>query len=180
MVDLAVIDDRLISSSLIRQCLRDGHVAEAARYLGRPHRIRGFVTKGAGRGATIGFPTINLAGVDTLVPAEGVYAGLAWIGDEERPWPAACNIGPNPTFGDEAKKIEAHLIGFSGDLYGRAVELDFVERLRPTRKFAGRDELLEQIQADVEATVTDLRLGNVELLTHSADVRSTGSRAGFA
>ena len=79
VVDLAVIDDRLISSSLIRQCLRDGHVEEAARYLGRPHRIRGKVVKGASRGATIGFPTINLADVDTLVPAEGVYAGLAWI-----------------------------------------------------------------------------------------------------
>ena len=137
VVDLAVIDDRLISSSLIRQCLRDGHVEEAARYLGRPHRIRGTVTKGAGRGATIGFPTINLADVDTLVPAEGVYAGLAWIEDEERPWPAACNIGPNPTFGDVAKKIEAHLIGFSGDLYGRNVELDFIERLRATRKVLG-------------------------------------------
>ena len=152
VVDLAVIDDRLISSSLIRQCLREGQVAEAARYLGRPHRIRGSVAKGAGRGATIGFPTINLAGVDTLVPAEGVYAGLAWIEDHDRPWPAACNIGPNPTFGDEAKKIEAHLIGFAGDLYGQRVELEFLERLRPTRKFSGRDELLVQIRADVEGT----------------------------
>jgi riboflavin kinase / FMN adenylyltransferase len=150
VVDLAVIDDHLISSSLIRQCLREGDVALAARYLGRPHRIRGSVTRGAGRGATIGFPTINLAGIDTLVPAEGVYASLAWNEAEDRPWPAACNIGPNPTFGDLAKKIEAHLIGFSGDLYGQQVELEFLERLRPTRKFSGRDELLVQIRADVE------------------------------
>jgi riboflavin kinase/FMN adenylyltransferase len=153
VVDLALVDDRLISSSLIRQCLREGKVAEAARYLGRPHRIRGCVTKGAGRGATIGFPTINLAGVDTLIPAEGVYAGLAWVEDQKQPWPAACNIGPNPTFSDDAKKIEAHLIGFSGDLYGRRVELDLIERLRPTRKFSGRDELLGQIRIDVAATV---------------------------
>jgi riboflavin kinase/FMN adenylyltransferase len=149
VVELAVIDGRLISSSFIRQCLRDGHVSEAARYLGRPHRIRGTVQKGASRGATIGFPTINLAGVDTLVPAEGVYAGLAWIEDVGRPWHAACNIGPNPTFGDLARKIEAHLIDFSGDLYGRKVELDFIDRIRATRKFSGRDELVLQIQADV-------------------------------
>ena len=137
VVDLAVIDGKLISSSLIRDCLRQGDVASAAGYMGRPHRIRGTVTRGAGRGATIGFPTINLTGTDTLVPGEGVYAVLARIEGDERPHAAACNIGPNPTFGDLAKKIEAHLIGFSGDLYGKSVELDFLERLRPTRKFAG-------------------------------------------
>jgi riboflavin kinase/FMN adenylyltransferase len=130
--------------------LRDGQVATAARYLGRPHRIRGTVATGAGRGATIGFPTINLAGVDTLVPGDGVYAGLVRLDGEERPHPAACNIGPNPTFGELSKKIEAHLIGFSGDLYGKKVEIDFLERLRPTRKFSGRDELVAQIQADID------------------------------
>jgi riboflavin kinase / FMN adenylyltransferase len=160
VVDLTVIDNRLVSSSLIRQCLRDGHVAEAARYLGRPHRIRGTVKKGASRGATIGFPTINLRDVDTLVPAEGVYAGLAWIEDEDHPWPAACNIGPNPTFGDEAKKIEAHLIGFSGDVYGQMVQIDFIERLRATRKFASRDELVGQIQIDVERALRVCRSEN--------------------
>ena len=149
VVELAVIDDQLISSSLIRRCLSEGDVAAAARYLCRPHRIRGNVSKGAGRGATIGFPTINLEGTDTLVPAEGVYAGLVWLSGEERPHPAACNIGPNPTFGEHSKKIEAHLIGFSGSLYGKHVELDFVERLRPTRKFSGREELVAQIAADV-------------------------------
>ena len=152
VVDLAVIDDRLISSSLIRQCLREGQVALARRYLGRPHRIRGKVSRGAGRGATIGFPTINLTDTDTLVPGEGVYAGFAYLDGHERPWAAACNIGPNPTFGDLSKKIEAHLVGFSGDLYGKPVELDFLEQLRETRKFAGRDELLAQIAADVQET----------------------------
>jgi riboflavin kinase/FMN adenylyltransferase len=152
VVDLAVIDDQLISSSLIRRCLREGQITEANRYLGRPHRIRGSVARGAGRGVTIGFPTINLAGVDTLVPADGVYAALAWIEDHDHPWPAACNIGPNPTFGENARKIEAHLVGFSGDLYGQQVELGFLQQLRPTRKFADRDELLAQIRADVEET----------------------------
>ncbi len=149
VVDLAEQDGQLISSSLIRRSLTEGNVALAARFLCRPHRIRGDVSRGAGRGATIGFPTINLEGVDTLVPAEGVYAGVAWLGGDDRPHPAACNIGPNPTFGELSRKVEAHLIGFSGDLYGQRVELDFLERLRPTRKFSGREELVAQIAADV-------------------------------
>jgi riboflavin kinase / FMN adenylyltransferase len=159
VVELDVIDGRSISSSLIRQCLSDGNVALAARYLGRPHRIRGTVSKGAGRGVTMGFPTINLVGTDTLVPGEGVYAGLVRIDGEEQTHLAACNVGPNPTFGELSKKIEAHLIGFSGDLYGRQVELDFLERLRTTRKFAGKQELLEQIAADVEAAARICRKG---------------------
>jgi riboflavin kinase / FMN adenylyltransferase len=150
VVEAIVIEDRLVSSSLIRQCLGEGHVEEASRFLGRPHRIRGRVAHGAGRGAGLGFPTVNLGGIDTLVPLEGVYAGLAWIEGRAPAWPAACNLGPNPTFGEMARKVEAHLIGFAGDLYGKSVELDLLERLRGTQKFAGLDELLRQIQADIE------------------------------
>jgi len=153
VVEPTVVEDRLISSSLIRQCLSEGRAREAALYLGRPHRIRGKVTKGAGRGAGLGFPTVNLTEISTLVPAEGVYAGLAWIDGQGPAWPAACNIGPNPTFGENAKKVEAHLIGFAGDLYGRAIEIDFLERLRATQKFSGLDELLGQIKADVDQTL---------------------------
>jgi len=152
IVEPTLVEGRLISSSLIRLCLSEGRVHEAARFLGRPHRIRGTVTKGAGRGAGLGFPTVNLTGISTLVPAEGVYAGLAWIDGQGPAWPAACNIGPNPTFGEHARKVEAHLVGFAGDLYDRVVELDFLERLRATRKFSGLDELLGQIQADVDQT----------------------------
>jgi riboflavin kinase/FMN adenylyltransferase len=152
VVDGAAVDGRLISSSLIRGCLSEGRVEEAAQYLGRPHRIRGTVATGAKRGATLGFPTINLTDIDALVPAPAVYAGLAWIEGKGPPWPAACNLGPNPTFGEQAIKVEAHLIGFDGDLYGREVELDFLERLRLIRAFSGREELLRQIAADVEQT----------------------------
>ena len=67
-------------------------------------------------------------------------------------WPAACNIGPNPTFGETTRKVEAHLIGFTGDLYGKTVELDFLERLRGTQRFSGLEELLRQVQADIEQT----------------------------
>ena len=104
-------------------------------------------------GAGLGFPTANLESMDTLVPLEGVYAGLAWVGGQGPAWPAACNIGPNPTFGETTRKVEAHLIGFTGDLYGKTVELDFLERLRGTQKFSGLEELLGQIQADIEATM---------------------------
>ena len=100
------------------------------------------------------FPTVNLEGIDTLIPADGVYAALAWIDGQGPAWPAACNIGPNPTFGEHARKVEAHLIGFAGDLYGKSVELDFLERLRGTRKFSSLDELLQQIRADIDQTRT--------------------------
>jgi riboflavin kinase/FMN adenylyltransferase len=154
VVEATTIDGRLVSSSLIRQCLTEGDVLEAARLLGRPHRIRGHVDRGAGRGAGLGFPTANLGAIDTLIPLEGVYAGRAWVSDRARTlaWPAACNIGPNPTFGESARKVEAHLIGFNGDLYGTTVELDILERLRGTQKFSGLEELLSQIRADVEET----------------------------
>lgn len=147
-------DGRMISSSRIRKALADGDVAEARDLLGRPHRIRGIVSHGAGRGAGIGVPTANLDAVDVLIPAEGVYAANVLVpgadGSPPTPWPAACNIGPNPTFGEQVHKVEAHLIGFRGDLYGRVVEMDFLQRLRPTRAFAGLPDLLNQIGKDVE------------------------------
>ncbi|MGP0063698.1 MAG: riboflavin biosynthesis protein RibF [Isosphaeraceae bacterium] len=152
VVEATRIDGELVSSSLIRRCLTEGRVEDAARFLGRPHRIRGIVSHGAGRGAGLGFPTVNLDAITTLIPADGVYAALAWIDGRGPAWSAACNIGPNPTFGEQARKVEAHLIEFSGDLYGRSVELEFVRRLRGTRRFAGLDELLEQLRRDVDAT----------------------------
>jgi len=145
----------MVSSSRIRGALSEGDAAEARRLLGRPHRIRGVVSHGAGRGAGIGVPTANLDEVDTLIPADGVYAAIARVpgaspDEPPRAWPAACNIGPNPTFGEQARKVEAHLIDFQGDLYGRVVELDLLKRLRPTRAFAGLDDLLAQIHRDIE------------------------------
>ena len=147
-----VDDGRLISSSRIRKDLTEGNVAEARRLLGRPHRIRGVVSHGAGRGAGIGVPTANLEAIDVLTPAEGVYAANVLVPGPSGPetWPAALNIGPTPTFGEQRYKVAAHLIGFHGDLYGRTVGVDFLERLRPTRGFAGLDDLLDQIGRDVE------------------------------
>lgn len=152
---LTTDDGRMISSSRIRGVLKEGDVAEARALLGRPHRIRGVITHGAGRGAGIGVPTANFEEIDVLIPAVGVYAAKVLVpgADGRGPvaWPAACNVGPNPTFGEQEFKVEAHLIDYKGDLYGRTLEMEFLERLRPTRAFAGLDDLLEQIGRDVEA-----------------------------
>ena len=151
-------DGVIVSSSRIRQSLGAGDVESATRMLGRPHRIRGIVTHGAGRGAGIGVPTANLDEIDTLIPDDGVYAVHAYLKGNSTPLSAACNIGPNPTFGEQTRKVEAHLIDFKGDIYGQSIELDLLARIRPTRKFAGLDDLLAQIARDVEvARVTCAR-----------------------
>lgn len=139
-----------VSSSRLRALVAAGDVAEAARLASSPYRLTGEVVTGAGRGAGIGFPTANLAGIETLLPASGVYAAVAAVAAGERRWlPAAVNVGPAPTFGVEAATVEVHLIGFSGDLYGRTLDVDFLARLRDTRRFASVEELKAQLTADV-------------------------------
>ena len=140
---------RPVSSSRVRAALAAGDVAAAAALLGRPYAVRGVVGPGAGRGRTIGFPTANLGGVATVLPPDGVYAGSATVAG--RAWPAAVNVGPNPTFGEAARKVEIHLLDFAGDLYGRPLVLQFVARLRATRRFAGPAELVAQLNQDVAA-----------------------------
>jgi riboflavin kinase/FMN adenylyltransferase len=142
------LDGADVSSSRVRKLLLAGDVAGAVRLLGRPHRLHGTVGIGERRGRTLGFPTANLERLETLAPGNGVYAVRVPL--EGRTWPGAANVGPNPTFGEDARKVEVHLIGFAGDLYGRPLAVDFVERLRDTRPFAGVAELREQLQRDVE------------------------------
>jgi len=88
-------------------------------------------------GAGLGFPTANLDGIDTLIPGDGVYAAQALLDGQGAPIPTACHVGPNVTFGEQMRKVEAHLIDFAGDLYGRTVHLDVLDQIRPSRKFAG-------------------------------------------
>jgi riboflavin kinase/FMN adenylyltransferase len=142
------LDGQPVSSSRIRGALLRGDVAAARKLLGRPYGVTGTVVAGQRRGQTLGFPTANLEQIPTLVPGNGVYA-VRIIGD--RSWAGAANIGPNPTFGEEARKIEVHLLDFAGDLYGARLRVDFLERLRDTRKFAGVAELREQLRADIAA-----------------------------
>ena len=144
------VDNQIVSSSRIRRALAEGRAGEAARLLGRPHRIRGIVTHGAGRGAGLGFPTANLDEVDTQIPDDGVYAVHAYLDGSGKAISGACHIGPNVSFGEQVRKVEVHLIGFDGDLYSRTLEVDFLERLRPSRKFHDLRDLLDQMRADVE------------------------------
>jgi len=143
-------DGHIVSSTAIRKALADGRAAEAADLLGRPHRLRGVVTHGAGRGAGLGFPTANLDEIDTQIPGDGVYAVRAFLEGDALARPAACHIGPNVSFGEQDRKVEVHLIDFHGDLYGRTLEVDVLDLLRPSRKFEGLDDLLAQIRADVD------------------------------
>jgi riboflavin kinase / FMN adenylyltransferase len=141
------IDGAIVSSSRVRDLSRKGDVAAAARLLGLPYRIRGMVTHGAGRGAKIGFPTANLDAIDTLLPAQGVYAGVAWNNGQS--WPAAIHLGPSPTFGDAVVRVEIHLIGQDEPLYGQPLEVDFLSHLRDIRPFESPEALVAQLHADV-------------------------------
>jgi riboflavin kinase/FMN adenylyltransferase len=139
---------QIISSSLIRSLLTAGRVEEAELCLGRPYALTGVVVRGDARGAQLGFPTANLAADDLLVlPGDGVYAGTGRI--ESDLYPAAISIGTNPTFGGTRTQVEAHLLGFSGELYGRRLRLEFRRFLRGQRRFASAAELVEQIARDV-------------------------------
>ena len=138
-----------ISSTRIRKLLAAGEVREAARFLGRPYLLRGEVVEGDKRGRTIGFPTVNvLSDERALVPGRGVYAGHAWVGSER--YGACMNVGTAPTFDRRESRVEAYLLGYGGDLYGRVVDVTFEERLRPEKRFSGVEELKEQIARDVE------------------------------
>ena len=138
-----------ISSSRIRELVSEGNVAEAATLLGRPYVLRGEVVVGDRRGRTIGFPTANVVpDTEAVVPARGVYAGFVIVGDEK--YAACTNVGVAPTFGRAESRVEAYLLDFEGDLYGRIVDVGFVRRIRGEKKFSGVDELKAQIQHDVE------------------------------
>ncbi len=151
VVDLMDAGSERVSSSRVRQALREGKVEEAARLLGRPHFVTGVIAEGAKRGRTLGFPTANLrVPVELAVPARGVYAGWAYVRGQVHP--AFINVGRRPTFeGDVENTVEAYLLDYSGDLYGAQMHLSFVARLRDEQKFSGVDELVVQIRRDVEA-----------------------------
>jgi riboflavin kinase/FMN adenylyltransferase len=136
-----------VSSTQLRQVLRAGEIARAAALLGRPPELDGTVVTGDARGGTLGFPTANLS-VDPqlLVPAYGIYAGA--VGDTR----AAISIGTNPHYGGDERRIEAFLLDFEGDLYGRRLVVQLWKRLRDERAFESEQDLIEQIALDVEET----------------------------
>jgi riboflavin kinase / FMN adenylyltransferase len=154
-----------VSSTAIRRAVRAGEVAAAADALGHPYQLRGTVVAGDGRGRRIGVPTANLDLPDGIVmPADGVYAARAGV-DGER-GPAVVNVGVRPTFDGRSRVVEVHLMGVDVDLYGRELEVDFVERVRDERRFDDVAALVAQIEADV-ATAAAL-LGDTDPLRPGA------------
>jgi riboflavin kinase / FMN adenylyltransferase len=147
-VPLRANGDEGINSTRIRALVAAGDVRGAGRLLGRPYVVRGEVVEGDRRGRSIGFPTANVAPDPAVaVPARGVYAGRVSFDGQEH---GACiNVGVAPTFGRDESRIEAHLLDFEGDLYGRVVDVSFVERIRDEKRFSGVEELRRQIAADV-------------------------------
>ena len=149
VAELVELDGEIVSSTHIRGLVTAGEVDVARRFLGAPFAMRGTVVGGDKRGRTLGFPTANLVPDSALtVPGHGVYACRAQIGGENRL--AAVNVGVRPTFHTgRGLLVEAYLLDFEGDLYGRELRLDFLERLRGERRFETVDALVEQMHRDV-------------------------------
>jgi riboflavin kinase / FMN adenylyltransferase len=141
------VDGVVARSSVIRELVSAGSVLEASRLLGRPHFVRGRVAHGAGRGRGLGFATANLQPETPLVPGDGVYVTVARLG--RRRIDSVTSIGSTPTFGGTETAIEAHLFAELGDLYGKPLVLEFLEKLRDQRKFESPAALAEQIGKDV-------------------------------
>jgi riboflavin kinase / FMN adenylyltransferase len=143
----------VISSTEIRKLVTVGKVDDAARLMGHPYCLQGLVSHGDRRGRTIGFPTANLEYArEKVIPAGGIYACWADVGGEK--FKAAINIGTNPTFTPDKRtvNVEAYLLDFNRDIYGEAMQLEFVTRLRNELKFDSVDDLIKQIRLDVEQT----------------------------
>jgi riboflavin kinase/FMN adenylyltransferase len=137
-----------VSSSLIRWLLGNGRVRDAGICLGRAYALEGTVVPGHQRGRTIGVPTANLDCGDQMIPADGVYAGRCEVGG--RTYPVAMSIGTNPTFADRRRQVEAHLLGFAGDLYGRTLRVEVTDWVRAMWKFNGVEPLKRQMARDID------------------------------
>lgn len=152
VVEPVRIGKDVVSSSKIRELLSKGKVKEATLFLGRPYSIEGTVIWGEGRGAALlGFPTANIdiGNPDLLIPKEGIYATTVFFNGKS--FKGATNIGYKPTFGEGSFSFEVHILDFNGDLLGKRLRVNFIERLRNEEFFSSPAELSEQIRKDVEA-----------------------------
>ena len=150
--------EAIISSTLIRNLILQGEVADAAKLLGRSYNVAGLVVTGFGRGVKLGFPTANIDPQKELLPPAGIYA--AFVEVEGKRYMAALNIGEKPTFADYTFTFEAHLLDFEGDLRGKRLNTEFVEKLRDIIKFDSPEMLKKQIAVDVE-NARSILLGNI-------------------
>lgn len=148
-------NDEIISSSRIRAFIRDGKVDAAAKLMGRPFEVEGRVVHGFKRGRTIGFPTININPKESITPKNGVYAAVVDTGGQT--YDAVANVGTRPTVNGEGVLLEAFLIGFSGDLYGKRVRVKLLKFIRPEIRFSSMEELKRQIETDTQQAQRILR-----------------------
>jgi len=152
-----LIDDEVVSSSAVRNLVRDGNVKKASKFLGYDFYIEGRVKEGERRGTQIGFPTLNLDTDWDILPKVGVYATRAYIDEEHKE--SITNVGYRPTFGSDELLVETHVFDFDRDIYGKSVRVEFVDRVRDEKKFDGADALVEQIKKDVGRVKEILAIG---------------------
>lgn len=156
VVEPIALGGAVVSSTRIRQALREGDLATAQALLGRPYGVTGTIVRGEQRGRALGFPTINVAPPpDKLLPHDGIYATWVTLGDGR--YRAASSLGIRPTFGGGPRKLESYILDFDADVYGREATIAFVERLRDEIRFDSAEELARQIAKDVEQTRRALR-----------------------
>ena len=151
VMPLLKVGDELVSSTNIRKYYSEGRIKKITDLLGRDPQVEGIVTKGAGRGKQLGFPTANIDICEFFVtPADGVYLGTVLInGEGDKMFPAIINVGKNPTFGESKKRIEAFLLNFKGNIYNKKIKITFLEKLRDEMKFASKDNLINRIKLDL-------------------------------
>ncbi|MCK6628070.1 MAG: bifunctional riboflavin kinase/FAD synthetase [Anaerolineae bacterium] len=146
-----LIDGQIVSSTHVRNFLLAGDVRQATQFLGRYPSLSSEIVHGAQRGRTIGFPTANFAvPAERLLPANGVYATWVQLPGETQRRASVTNVGIRPSFDSSERTVEAYIFDFDQDLYGQRLTLEFVERLRPEKKFSSIDELVAQIRHDAE------------------------------
>ncbi|WP_378952419.1 bifunctional riboflavin kinase/FAD synthetase [Pelosinus sp. sgz500959] len=147
---IVYVDDVIVSSTLIRKLIGNGHVDQAAHLLGRPVKVNGIVIHGAKRGRKMGYPTVNLEIPNHLIlPADGVYAVSLTIKNIQ--YNGIANIGNNPTFQGTDRRLEVHILNFSGDLYGQSITVCFLKHIRGQVTFADAEGLKSQIYHDIKA-----------------------------
>ncbi len=142
------LNGHVVSSTLIRRLLSEGRLKEAETFLGRPYWVKRKVVRGEGRGSKIGFPTANLKDTENLCLKEGVYAVRV-----ENRFPGVANYGYRPTFGGKKRVLEVHIHGFSGDLRGKVIKVEFLRFIREERKFGSVEELRRQIEKDLQSAL---------------------------
>jgi len=152
VVETALIDGEIVSSTSIRNLLREGKMVKAGKFLGYNFYIEGQVKEGERRGRRIGFPTANLDTDWDILPKIGVYATLAHVDD--RILNSITNVGYRPTFGNHELLVETHIFDFNEDIYKKRIKVEFVDRVRDEQKFNGPEDLVEQIKRDIERVKT--------------------------